>query len=155
MAYKMKGSPAKMGTIQGTAAHTSALKMRVEQNAASALKQGDASMSANELVAIRKELKEKAEKLAKRKEEGKVTFFGKRRRRKTQEKIDQNQALIDKNPDAIKWKKDAERPATPERPVTPERVEQTRTLEEGLTLEEKQGKKRMMKKEMRKLKRIR
>lgn len=34
----MKGSPAKMGTIQGTAGHSSALKMRTEQNA-SALKQ--------------------------------------------------------------------------------------------------------------------
>jgi hypothetical protein len=108
MGYKMKGSPAKMGNIQGTAAHSSALKMKVEQNAASALKQGDESMSANELVAIRKDLKEKKDKLAKRKEEGKITILGKRRRRKTQEKIEENQALINKSAEAQKWKKDAE-----------------------------------------------
>ena len=35
----MKGSPAKMGTISGTAGHSSALKMKVEADAASALKQ--------------------------------------------------------------------------------------------------------------------
>jgi len=39
MAFNMKGSPAKMGGIQGTAAHSSALKMKAEANAASALKQ--------------------------------------------------------------------------------------------------------------------
>ena len=39
MAFKMNGSPAKMGTIQGTAGHSSALKMKAEANAASALKQ--------------------------------------------------------------------------------------------------------------------
>ena len=31
MAYKMKGSPARLGTIQGTAGHTSALKMMKEK----------------------------------------------------------------------------------------------------------------------------
>jgi len=35
----MKGSPAKMGMIQGTAGHASALKMKAEADAASALKQ--------------------------------------------------------------------------------------------------------------------
>jgi len=35
----MNGSPAKLGTISGTAGHSSALKMRAEENAASALKQ--------------------------------------------------------------------------------------------------------------------
>ena len=35
----MNGSPAKMGTISGTAGHSSVLKMRAEENAASALKQ--------------------------------------------------------------------------------------------------------------------
>tara|TARA_R100000501_G_C2606166_1_gene101901 strand:+ start:318 stop:1133 length:816 start_codon:yes stop_codon:yes gene_type:complete len=39
MGYKMKGSPAKLGTIQGTAGHSSALKMKAEADAASALKQ--------------------------------------------------------------------------------------------------------------------
>jgi hypothetical protein len=39
MGFKMNGSPAKMGTIQGTAGHSSALKMKAEADAASALKQ--------------------------------------------------------------------------------------------------------------------
>ena len=39
MAFKMNGSPAKMGTISGTAGHSSALKMKAETDAASALKQ--------------------------------------------------------------------------------------------------------------------
>tara|TARA_R110002012_G_scaffold288396_1_gene481115 strand:+ start:218 stop:991 length:774 start_codon:yes stop_codon:yes gene_type:complete len=39
MAFKMNGSPAKMGTISGTAGHSSALKMKAEADTASALKQ--------------------------------------------------------------------------------------------------------------------
>ena len=39
----MNGSPAKMGTISGTAGHGSALKMKAEENAASALKQMELS----------------------------------------------------------------------------------------------------------------
>jgi hypothetical protein len=39
MAFKMNGSPAKMGTISGAAGHSSALKMKAEADAASALKQ--------------------------------------------------------------------------------------------------------------------
>jgi len=39
MGFKMNGSPAKMGTISGTAGHGSALKMKAEASAASALKQ--------------------------------------------------------------------------------------------------------------------
>jgi hypothetical protein len=39
MGFKMNGSPAKMGTIQGTAGHSSALKMKAEADAASVLKQ--------------------------------------------------------------------------------------------------------------------
>jgi len=39
MAFKMNGSPAKMGTIQGTAGHSSALKMKMEKNAAAKLKE--------------------------------------------------------------------------------------------------------------------
>ena len=39
MGFKMNGSPAKMGTISGTAGHSSALKMKASENAASALKQ--------------------------------------------------------------------------------------------------------------------
>jgi len=43
MAFKMKGNPAKMGGIQGTSGHTSALKQHAEASAlkASALKEGD------------------------------------------------------------------------------------------------------------------
>jgi hypothetical protein len=41
MAFNMKGSPAKMGRIQGTAGHASALKMKAEADAASALKQAE------------------------------------------------------------------------------------------------------------------
>tara|TARA_R110002167_G_scaffold87072_1_gene235621 strand:- start:44 stop:817 length:774 start_codon:yes stop_codon:yes gene_type:complete len=43
MAFKMNGSPAKTGGISGTAGHSSALKMRASENAASALKQLSAS----------------------------------------------------------------------------------------------------------------
>jgi len=39
MGFKMKGSPAKLGTISGTAGHSSALKMKADADAASALKQ--------------------------------------------------------------------------------------------------------------------
>jgi len=38
MGFNMKGSPAKLGTIKGTAGHASALKMKAEADAASALK---------------------------------------------------------------------------------------------------------------------
>ena len=51
MGYTMKGSPAKLGTIQGTAGHASALKLKVQENA-SALKDaghgGHAGLSAEE-----------------------------------------------------------------------------------------------------------
>ena len=43
MGFKMKGSPAKLGTISGTAGHRSALKMKAEADAASALKLKQAS----------------------------------------------------------------------------------------------------------------
>jgi len=76
-------------------------------------KQGKEGMSANELVAIRKNLKAKKEKLAKRKSEGKITLMGNRKRRKNSEKIKKNQELINKNPEAIKWKNDA-RPKPPQ-----------------------------------------
>jgi len=41
MSFRMKGSPAKMGTIQGTAGHSSALKMKKEDNIASPVKARD------------------------------------------------------------------------------------------------------------------
>ena len=48
MGFKMKGSPAKMGTIQGTSGHASALKKREED--------------IHKLIAKRTKLKEKEEK---------------------------------------------------------------------------------------------
>ena len=39
MAFKMKGSPAKMGKIQGTTGHSSALKMKMEDDAAAKMKE--------------------------------------------------------------------------------------------------------------------
>jgi hypothetical protein len=72
-------------------------------------KQGNENMSANELVAIRKKLKAKKEKLANRKKEGKVTLFGNRKRKNNEKKIKKNQELINNNPEAKKWKKDGDK----------------------------------------------
>ena len=38
MAFKMKGNPAKMGMIKGTAGYSSALKMKMEKDAAAKMK---------------------------------------------------------------------------------------------------------------------
>ena len=38
----MKGSPMKLGTIQGTAGHSSALKMKMEKDAATKMKKESA-----------------------------------------------------------------------------------------------------------------
>ena len=56
MAFNMKGSPAKMGRIQGTAGHTSALKMKAEADA-SALKQME--LTADETKGMVKKGKDK------------------------------------------------------------------------------------------------
>tara|TARA_R110002012_G_scaffold79012_1_gene201241 strand:+ start:218 stop:1021 length:804 start_codon:yes stop_codon:yes gene_type:complete len=56
MAFKMNGSPAKMGTIQGTAGHSSALKMKAEADA-SALKQME--LTADETKGMVKQGKDK------------------------------------------------------------------------------------------------
>jgi len=55
----MNGSPAKMGTISGTAGHSSALKMRADENAASAFKKINAAAlrAAAEKAAASKEMK--------------------------------------------------------------------------------------------------
>jgi general stress protein YciG len=68
MAFKMNGSPAKMGTIRGTAGHSSALKMRVEQKAASALKQltDEAEQKANEEKTAKSRTKEKSSNIGKK-----------------------------------------------------------------------------------------
>lgn len=58
MGFKMNGSPAKMGTISGTAGHSSALKMKVEADATSALKQVNLKTGKVEVPAL--EVKKKA-----------------------------------------------------------------------------------------------
>ena len=57
MGFKMNGSPAKMGTIQGTAGHSSALKMKAEADTASALKQME--LTADETKGMVKKGKDK------------------------------------------------------------------------------------------------
>jgi len=53
MAFKMKGSPAKMGTIQGTAGHSSALKAMKEKSAAKAMKEAAAMKAMKEDSAMK------------------------------------------------------------------------------------------------------
>jgi len=60
MAFKMNGSPAKTGGISGTAGHSSALKMRAEENAASAFKQLKDVEKQKENMAKTKEANNKA-----------------------------------------------------------------------------------------------
>ena len=63
MAFKMNGSPAKMGTIQGTAGHSSALKMKMEKDSAAKMKKEAAMKMKMESAAKMK--KESAMKAAK------------------------------------------------------------------------------------------
>ena len=55
MAFKMNGSPAKMGTIRGTAGHSSALKMKMEKDAAAKMKM-EAAAKMKEKSPMEKEL---------------------------------------------------------------------------------------------------
>jgi hypothetical protein len=59
MAFKMKGSPAKMGTIQGTAGHSSALKMKMEKDAAAKMKK-EAAMKMKEEAAMKMKMESAA-----------------------------------------------------------------------------------------------
>ena len=95
MGYKMKGSPAKMGTIQGTAGHASALKKKKD---------------IHELVERRRELKAKQEKLENRKKEGKKTILGDFRRKRKERQIERVQEKINKDPKAQEWKRKGELP---------------------------------------------
>ena len=52
MAFKMKGSPMKLCTIQGTAGHSSALKMKMEKDAAAKMKK-EAAMKMKEEAAMK------------------------------------------------------------------------------------------------------
>jgi len=61
MAFKMNGSPAKMGTISGTAGHSSALKLKMEEEAAAKMKEAAMKMKSpmeKELVGNQKNLPE-------------------------------------------------------------------------------------------------
>jgi len=84
----MKGSPAKMGTISGTAGHSSALKMVTEQRAASALKSKEYDAAAKkdpklgEYVAERKKIKAK--------------YGGDRKKYRASEEYKANQSKINK-----------------------------------------------------------
>ena len=109
----MKGSPAKMGTIQGTAGHSSALKMRAEENA-SALKQRkkEYKKSPKEKVDTQREYQAKLKELENRKKEGKKSLLGDYRRKKLQKKIDKYQKnVINTDPVIQGWRKDAEKEA--------------------------------------------
>ena len=63
MAFKMKGNPIKLGTIQGTAGHSSALKMKMEKDAAAKMKKEAAMKMKMEAAAKMK--KESAMKMKK------------------------------------------------------------------------------------------
>ena len=113
MSFKMKGSPAKMGTIQGTAGHSSALKKKEEEDIKTLLAQREASRKKQE------ELKEKEEARDAIRESGKKVFLGnlktrinKKKVEKAEEKEKEIQDKINVNPDAIKWKEDAEKKNT-------------------------------------------
>ena len=111
MSFKMKGSPAKMGTIQGTAGHSSALKMKEEEeNIKTLLDQREASRKKQE------ELEAKEEKRDAKRESGKKVFLGKLKTKINKKKVSKEkekeieiQKKINVNPDAIKWKEDAEK----------------------------------------------
>ena len=123
----MNGNPAKMGTIQGTASHASALKKKSEEKMAFTKtlttkknypQYGPETEERKDLAKLlkkreklqRKEdkLEARAKKRQKRRDEGKVVFLGnwkKKRNLKRRAKVDKKQAkvqtAIDKNPAAI------------------------------------------------------
>ena len=110
MSFKMKGSPAKMGTIQGTAGHSSALKMKEEEDIKTLLDQREASRLKQEKL----EAKE-AKRDAKR-ESGKKVFLGKLKTKINKKKVEKEegkekeiQKKIDVDPDALRWKREAEK----------------------------------------------
>jgi hypothetical protein len=108
--FKMKGSPAKMGTIQGAAGHASALKMKEEEDIHTLLDQREASRLKQEKLEGRE-----AKRDAKR-ESGKKVFLGKlktkinkKKVKKAKEKEKEIQKKINVNPDALRWKREAEK----------------------------------------------
>ena len=110
MSFKMKGSPAKMGTIQGTAGHSSALKMKEEEDIKTLLDEREASRLKQE------KLEAKEKKRDAKRESGKKVFLGKLKTKINKKKVEKEegkekeiQKKINVNPDAIKWKEDAEK----------------------------------------------
>jgi len=93
--FKMNGNPFSQGGVQGTNSHASALKKKHEEDI-------------NSLLESRKELKAKRDKLEKPKEGEKKILFGNLRRKRNEKKIKENQAKINTNPTARKWRKNKE-----------------------------------------------
>ena len=144
----MNGSPAKLGTIQGTAGHASALKKKSEETAFTKTvttkknypQYGPESEERKDLAKLMKKreklakkeakLEARAKKRQKRRDEGKTVFLGnwkKKRNLKRRAKIDkkqkENQTAINKNPAAIVDKQIADDkkkkfPSTPFSPAT-------------------------------------
>ena len=147
MAFKMNGSPAKLGTIQGTAGHASALKKKSEETVSKQLVErkkkeypqyGPESEERKDLAKLMKKreklakkeakLEAKAKKRQKRRDEGKTVFLGnwkKKRNLKRRAKIDkkqaENQTAINKNPAAIVDKQiaDDKKKKLPSSPFSP------------------------------------
>ena len=109
MGFKMKGSPAKMGTIQGTSGHASALKKREED--------------IHKLIAKRTKLKEKEEKREAKREAGKKVLFGKLKTKRNIKKLEKVQAKINVHPKALEWKKEGEKEqeTTPKQEPSPDK----------------------------------
>ena len=76
----MKGSPARLGTIQGTSGHASALKQKEEEN----------------LFEKQEKLKEKEAKREAKRESGKKVFLGKMKTKRNLKKQEKTQENIDK-----------------------------------------------------------
>ena len=89
----MNGSPAKMGTISGTAGHSSALKMRAEQNAAAAFQ--PSPMKSKEYDAAAKKDPNLGSYVAERKKI-KAKYGGDRKKYRASEEYKSNQSKINK-----------------------------------------------------------
>ena len=112
--FKMKGK----STIQGTDTHKKEIKtykeLKVNRDLEHNMPDGRSMSSPfqkkkdddiNELIEKRSDLKEKKEKLDKRKKEGKKTFLGDWRRKRLEKKRKKVQEKINVNPTAQEWRK--------------------------------------------------
>tara|TARA_B110000285_G_scaffold65611_1_gene75433 strand:+ start:635 stop:997 length:363 start_codon:yes stop_codon:yes gene_type:complete len=94
--FKMNGNPFSTGGVEGTNSHASALKKKSEEDI-------------NSLLASRKELKAKRDKLEKPGEGEKKILFGNIRRKRNEKKVKENQEKINTNSTAKSWKKKKEK----------------------------------------------